>query len=126
MYDGYMSYDVFFVQILFEVLAFCESFRSVSWSYIFIALEEGRLLTLSGKVSNLPTLLEEYLQSDQPIKLKDIFKRISSLLKHKGSESRVLRDSASRGRGEFQGRMAAWPAGEKRTPEEPLRRESPA
>ena len=78
---------MFFVQILFEVLAFCESFRSVSWSYIFIALEEGRLLTLSGTVSHLPTLLEEYLQSDLPIKLKDIFKRISSLLKHKGNTS---------------------------------------
>ena len=62
----------FFVQILFEVLAFCESFRSVSWSYIFIALEEGRLLTLSGTVSHLPTLLEEYLQSEQLIKLKRI------------------------------------------------------
>ena len=78
----------FFVQILFEVLPFCESFRSVSWSYIFIALEEGRLLTLRGTVSNLPTQLEEYLQSDQPIKLKD--KSISPLLKQEGSESRVL------------------------------------
>ena len=29
-------------------------------------------LTLSGTVSNLLTLLEEYLQSDQPIKLKRI------------------------------------------------------
>ena len=68
----------FFVQILFEVPTIGEGFRSVSWSYIFIALEEGRLLTLSGTVSNLPVQLEEYLQSEQPIKFKD--KLISSLL----------------------------------------------